>query len=551
MSVDSVSSPPVPETLCTWSVPGLSAGTSQVIDARAGEVTCIVGANGAGKSALGMWLNNNSGATRTRRLIAHRRLWFQEAGPDISPAQRVTMATNMESWSRDTTSRYLDHADRQRASIVLFDILATLNAENGRIADVVMSGADPQMVDQMRAPRILDRLNAILGGAGLPVQLVLTERQTFNVMNSLRGVEYPIFQMSDGEKSAVLLASEVLTAESGSIQIIDEPERHLHRSISAGLVEAIVAARPDCHFVVLTHDLELASSLGKSNEQTFVLTQCAWSGEQAIGWELFAVDTPYSLPENARAAILGGRRDILFIEGQSDSLDRKLYELLFPGWELSPSGGSEQVVRSVTGLQSSESHHWIRARGVVDGDGRTAEEREALTSRGVLPLPVSEVESLYYLDVVVRAIASAQAAALEKAASELAADARARSLAALRVDGTFARLAGKLSLAEVRRKIVEQLPTQLGPNVNPIEFSFPSPYASVLAKIEALSAEDDLDGLVRLLPIRDTPMRSQVASALGYRNIADYESAVRVRIKNDEALAGTLRDIVGPLPVRA
>jgi hypothetical protein len=94
--------------------------------------------------------------------------------------------------------------------------------------------------------------------------------------------------------------------------IIDEPERHLHRLISAGLVKAIIADRPDAHFVILTHDLKLATALGGENGQIYSLMGCNWEGRRGVGWDLFPVDAPDDIPESARLAILGGRRELLF-----------------------------------------------------------------------------------------------------------------------------------------------------------------------------------------------------------------------------------------------
>jgi hypothetical protein len=47
------------------------------------------------------------------------------------------------------------------------------------------------------------------------IELRLTDAQTLNAVNSSSGTEYPIFQISDGEKSALLLAGEVLTTPRG------------------------------------------------------------------------------------------------------------------------------------------------------------------------------------------------------------------------------------------------------------------------------------------------------------------------------------------------
>ena len=85
--------------------------------------------------------------------------------------------------------------------------------------------------------------------------LLMTARASFDAVR-LDGARYPINQMSDGEKSALILASEILTAQPGTIYLLDEPERHMHRSISASLITSATGERPDCFFVLLTHDLD-------------------------------------------------------------------------------------------------------------------------------------------------------------------------------------------------------------------------------------------------------------------------------------------------------
>jgi hypothetical protein len=48
-----------------------------------------------------MWMeHNNGGFSLMRRIIAHRKLWFTSAGPEITPAQRESTRTNINSWSR-------------------------------------------------------------------------------------------------------------------------------------------------------------------------------------------------------------------------------------------------------------------------------------------------------------------------------------------------------------------------------------------------------------------------------------------------------------------
>lgn len=532
-----------------WDVPGIGGHAPVQIVARAGHSTTIVGANGAGKSALGLWMDlHNGGFPRLRRLIAHRKLWFQHAGPGITSADRETTGTNITNWNRQQESRYLDHADRQRASLVLFDIMARVNHENAQMLEMYQAGASPQEVELKFGPPLLDRLNAIFGAAGLVIKLNLTAAQTLNAVNSESQTEYPIFQMSDGEKSALLLAGEVLTSPEGSVYIIDEPERHLHRSISPGLVEAIIADRPDSHFVILTHDLELAAALGEQCGQVYSLTGCTWAGQNASGWELHLLDASAELSENARAAILGGRRKLLFIEGEKRSLDLRLYKLLFPDWTLFPQGGCDQVIRAVTGLRDSQSHHWLNARGIVDGDGRTEEEKSSLHARGILALPVYEVENLYYSDAVMKAVAARQAETVDETVDTLMNQTRAAALKALGDHNAPQRLASAVALAVVRRRVLEELPTSVDTTTTTVTVGFPSPYPAILSRIVALLDAGDLDGLIRLVPIRDTALRDQVARSLRFQKVSDYEACARTRIREDATLADEVRKLIGPMP---
>ena len=454
----------------------------------------------------------------------------------------------MNAWKTSQDSRYLDHADGQRPSIVLFDVLAMINAQSQRMVSRYQGGASRKDVESELGVPFLDRLNSILELSGLPVRLRLTEKQTFDAWNVTSSTQYPITHMSDGEKSALLLAADVIASPSGRVFIIDEPERHLHRSISARLVDAVIADRPDSHFVVLTHDLDLASTLSKRSGQTFALASCQWDGANVIGWDLENVDSTNQLPESAQLAILGGRRDVLFIEGDEHSLDRRLYELLFPGWALFPAGGSDQVMRAVTGLVGSTEHHWIRARGVVDGDGRDAQERQSLLNRGILPLPVSEVENLYYLDNVIRAVAAVQAKVVDGSAEDMHQQARAAAIEAITAKETLDRFASGLAIAELRRRFVESIPTAVDAHNDPINISIPSPYGPVRKLLGDLADANDYDGLVALTPVRDTALRARVSSTLGFRTIEAYERAVRVQVRDNDGLAQHLRERIGEIP---
>ena len=93
------------------------------------------------------------------------------------------------------------------------------------------------------------------------------------------GPSYGMAEMSDGERNAVLVAADVLTASPGSLFLIDEPERHLHRSIITPFLASLLAKRHDCFFVVATHELGLAIDFPDS--QALLLRQCHFHSGQA------------------------------------------------------------------------------------------------------------------------------------------------------------------------------------------------------------------------------------------------------------------------------
>ena len=112
----------------------------------------------------------------------------------------------------------------------------------------------------------------------------------------------------------------MLTVSAGTVLLIDEPERHLHRSIIEPFLSALFAQRSDCPFVVSTHDVALPISNPEAS--VIMVRSCVWNGSQASGWDANLLKQDTDLPEDLKRAILGSRRKILFVEGEAQSLDR-------------------------------------------------------------------------------------------------------------------------------------------------------------------------------------------------------------------------------------
>jgi AAA domain, putative AbiEii toxin, Type IV TA system len=342
-----------------WSVPGID-GTLTEVKALPGRISLFLGANGAGKSALGYWLRTQIPVTSAVHVRANRQLWFSNAGPTQAPSQRGLIATTNSSYEQRADSRWMDHSAGSGMDLALLDLVIANTQHLQQVAELVDSESSLHDVRRKSDQRPVDVLNRVFRGAGFDLVFGLKADSTFWVERDGSSSPYEIFKMSDGEKGALFLAAKVLTAPESAVVILDEPERHLHRSISAGLIEAVIAERSDCHVVLLTHDLELASSLRRDLTTPFIVSACrvnqSGNGE---AWELHAVEGTDPLPNEVRRAVLGGRKRILFVEGDVQSLDTKLYSALYPECQIQPAGSCEEVCRCVKGLRDSADHHWI------------------------------------------------------------------------------------------------------------------------------------------------------------------------------------------------
>ena len=168
-------------------------------------------------------------------------------------------------------ARWKDDYGSQRLSAAIFDLINADNIRSRKIAEKIDLGAleaalavneegMPQIVaEALEAKKVespLKVLNELLKTANLPIEIFIeNDEQIF--AQKLGGDPYSIAELSDGERNAVLIGANVLTVDAGTVIIIDEPERHLHRSIVSPLLSTLFQKRLDCVFIISTHDVFL------------------------------------------------------------------------------------------------------------------------------------------------------------------------------------------------------------------------------------------------------------------------------------------------------
>lgn len=184
-----------------------------------------------------------------------------------------------------------------------------------------------------------------------------------------------------------------------SALIVDEPELHLHPSIMSLLWDELAVARPDCAFVFITHSLEFASS--RPGNKYLVRDY-----QPGPAWTIDPVPEDTGFSEEFTTLILGSRRPVLFVEGAAASLDLSIYGALYPDHLVLPRGSCEAVIHSVASMRNNAALTRVVCCGIVDGDHRSDEEIRHLRDLGVAVLPVADVENVFLLPEISRAIAA-------------------------------------------------------------------------------------------------------------------------------------------------
>jgi len=370
-----------------------------VIELEAGSSTFFVGANGSGKTRLAAQAETQWGE-KAHRISAHRSLSLNPGVAKISEQKaRTGLRFGYENSSEgDGPAHRTGNRWGNKAETFLlndFDFLVqALFAEQSNVALRTHNAAHAGNLDKpelTRFQKLISIWNRILPHRALQVS-------GDDIRASADGQPpYSAADMSDGERAVFYMLGQVLVAEPGSALIFDEPELHVHRAILGRLWDEVEAARPDCAFLVITHDLEFVASRAG---QKFVIRRYQMPSQ----WEIEQVLEDTGFSEEVATLILGSRKPILFVEGTGSSLDLAIYRACYPDWTVLPRGACENVIHAVATMRHNASLTRITCAGIVDADDYSSDEKEQLSSLGVAVLPVSEIENLFLLPDIAAAI---------------------------------------------------------------------------------------------------------------------------------------------------
>lgn len=368
----------------------------------------IVGANGAGKSKLGAWIEQRDfeGVYRTG---AQRSLNFSEAiifkpysdaidmvhyGNVVKKIGDNHQGGRKWNWGTAFTTTLIDNFND------VLSALLTLNAnETSCYFDECKKAQELQLAKPDIPERVIDKLFSIWNEVLPQRKLALEDSKFFaSFIKNGNEVKYSATEMSDGERSVLYLAAQVLCVPKNKVLVIDEPELHLHPSIMNRLWKALEKYREDCLFIYITHDLQFASMHNHADK--------IWIREyDGQNWKLQKIEDK-DLPEDLLLEIMGSRKNIIFVEGERNSYDTQLYSELYPDYHIVPCGSCTQVIARTKAFRNNMDLHDCEVYGIIDRDYRSEYEINALKQNGVYSISVAEVENLFLVEELIRVIAT-------------------------------------------------------------------------------------------------------------------------------------------------
>jgi AAA domain, putative AbiEii toxin, Type IV TA system len=521
-------------------------GSNYRLTTGAGTPIVIVGANGSGKTRLGVYLENQIPAPSVQRISAQKSLHLRN---DISlvsfeRAEKLLRTGHLDGnvvnklqlrWGLKPSTHLLNDVDALQMALFGAHNRAAAQHLNDRRSNpniaIPITKLDKlkETWEQLLPHRVLHILEASISVSPLDAP----------------GSEwYPASEMSDGERSIFYFIGQSVMAPENGVVIVDEPESHVHKAILGRLWDAIEAARPDCGFVYITHDLDFA--VCRAGAQRFVIRAYKHAPEQ---WDLCELPEDSGIPDALVAEIVGSRRPILFFEGGRESLDYILYTVLYPQFLAIPVGSCEHVIHSVITYNNNPILHRFTARGVIDADDRDLETIRYLEARDVYSLPVAEIESVFAIPEVFLALSeSLSCAGPQKSLDNLKNDIFAA--ASSNVDVVSARYTSRQidrklkkvettskNLEDIRSKYEEQLKT-----IDAVDI-----FTRFKSKLAAAITAQDLAAVLRLYDNKG--VANFVAQALGLANQRTLSSKLPILISNSGKLFDELQKILPRIPV--
>lgn len=527
------------------SIPSVSSDPI-LVNLGIGDVLYLLGANGTGKSSLVSRLFVQH-VHNAKRISAHRQTWFESNTLDITPRSRQDLENNLRNQDAQPHARYREWNAAGRAHMAIYDLIDADTMQERKIAGLVRDGNIEAAQKEAESPSPIQVINELMRLSNLPIEISVEDGQKI-IARKNGGSGYSVAELSDGERNAFLIAADVLTARPGTLILIDEPERHLHRSIISPLLKLLFERRSDCTFIVSTHELMLPLDTPKAS--TLLVRSCEYQNQNVLAWTADLLSPGAGIDDDLKGDILGSRRKMIFVEGTAQSLDTSLYSLLFPQISVVPKEGCRDVEHAVRGLRGADDIHWISAWGVIDNDQRSAEDVARLKEVGIWALSHYSVESLYYHPKVITRVAERQIRVVGGDAAALAQTATTNAIAAAKAQRNH--LVISAVLRSTRNKVLEGLPKRShieAGSALQVQVDVATIRDAEEKLFDELISAANWDGLITRYPLRESSAFARIVEGLKIKDQATYRGAVLKLLQDDTEAVRDVRNLLGDLYV--
>ena len=536
----------------------ITSGDPLKLELGPGQTLYILGTNGAGKSSLILELLSQSTSSATRWMSARRQVHLSEVSGTRGFMNFVSSDYRQDTEERQNIfenqlsgdfligGRWQELEPEDRLTKPLFELVTRENQRARDIARSVDRGECESLkkqVSNVQSP--LHLVNDVLRQSGFKISLSVGPDGKLSAASE-QGASYDIAQASDGERNAVIAAATVMTAPEGAVILVDEPDRHLHRSMIVPFMSALADLRGDCSFIVSTYETALPDS--QRNARVLVVKSCAWTDGKPTTWELDEIESGKPLPEEVRAMILGARTRTILVEGTHDSLDSRLYSILFSNAAIKGVGGYGEVESAVNALRGNSEYTHIEAFGIVDGDGRSENSAITIGQAGVYLLEAYCVECLYYCEEALTAVATHQAPIVSGDADDLTDRLKVEILDRLDSEDITRQMSARRSWRQVRANITKQMPSwrQIAEtNEQSFTIQVESTYQSELEHYRQLLDNQDFNSLATRYPIYKTSALDPIHRVLRLADREAYIDTLLYLVRSDVTLARQLRSRMG------
>ena len=214
----------------------------------------FIGANGAGKSRLGAWIEQQK-TSEVHRIGAQRNLNFDEHIPlkSYQESEELVLYDNTTLDNRKSKifkfglpakDMYVTHVFNDFNNVLSALIAKTGNEEHNYVERCKQ--AETKSLEKPSVPvSDIDKLKIIWNDIFPHRKLEYKDYSFYAVDPSSPDTEnYSATKMSDGERSALYFIAQVLCVPQKKILLVDEPELHLHKSLMNRLCVSVGRFQP-------------------------------------------------------------------------------------------------------------------------------------------------------------------------------------------------------------------------------------------------------------------------------------------------------------------